>query len=118
MGPCTGVHGPKHRFYAPIALSLPQVEATSLLAENNQARCEENPVARRVGGPSRAAADEPKSSRGVTEFIHFCTLRTRKSPRTALSPHGGRGRGSKESTRLRYLAFRDSYTTRWEIKFF
>jgi hypothetical protein len=36
----------------------------SLLAENNQARCEANPLARRVGGPPRAAADEPKSSGG------------------------------------------------------
>jgi hypothetical protein len=55
---------------------------------------------------------------GVTEFIHFCALWARRSPPTSLPPNGSRGRGSKESTRLRFLAFRDSYTTRWEIHFF
>jgi hypothetical protein len=45
--------------------SLPSLRwRPSLLVENNQARCEAHPVARRVGGPPRAAADEPKSSGG------------------------------------------------------
>ncbi len=54
---------------------------------------------------------------GVTGFIPFCTLWTRRSPPTLLPPNVGRGRGSKESTRLTFFAFRDSCTTRWEIKF-
>ncbi len=45
----------------------------SLLEENNQARFEEHPVARRVGGPPRAAADELKSTGGggrLSPFLH------------------------------------------------
>ena len=34
------------------------------MTENNQARYEAHPVARRVGGPSRDAADETKFSVG------------------------------------------------------
>ena len=45
--------------------SLPSLRwRPSLLAENNQARCKAHPVARRVGGPLRAAADEQKSFGG------------------------------------------------------
>ncbi len=54
---------------------------------------------------------------GGTECLPFCTLWTRRSPPTSLPPDGGRGRGSKESTLLRFLAFADSYTKRWEIQF-
>jgi hypothetical protein len=49
-------------------------------ANKNKARCVRatNPEAQRVDGPSRAAADEPKSPGGVTEFILFCAIVNQK----------------------------------------
>jgi hypothetical protein len=113
------VHGPKHRFDAPAALlsPLPQVGAVAPGPEQPGALrgtpC--GPARRR--SPQGCCRRTKILWRGVTECLLFCTLWTRRSPPISLPPNGGRGRGPKESTRLGFLAFRVSYTTRWEIQF-
>ncbi len=119
VGTCGAMHG---RAWTQIQIlcsgsPLPSLRWPSLLAKNNQVRCESHPVARRVGGSSRAAADEPKSSGADDRVYPFLYALDQKDAPTSLLPRRGRGRGSYESTHLRFIAFRDSYTKRWEIQF-
>ncbi len=107
MGPCTGVHTPK-TLHAPVAL-IPFLRWTpSLLAENNQARCESHPVARRVGAPSRAAADESKSSGGGDRVYHFLHAADQKKSTYFTAPSRGPWPWLKREIAFEVLAVRDS----------
>ena len=121
-----GMWGHSRACMAPNTDSMPQQLTSlsslrwrpSLLAENKQARCETHSVARRVGSPPRAASDEPNSSGGG---LPSDSLSARCGPEEVHLLHclltGAVAVCSKDCTRLRFLAFRDSYRTRWEIQF-
>ncbi len=61
----------------------------SLLAENNQVRCESHRIARRVGGPSRAAADKPTSSGGGDRVYPFLRAVDQKKSAYFTAPLAG-----------------------------